>query len=160
MSHEIEPKMKVKHFHIRVNKDHIQHDEDTLNVFMETVKVHRTAQQLVTTTQANFWSILVFFSEASMDGTHLSKSSNKQPAFDPASLNDEERNRYEALRMWRTDEAAKDGYPSYIVASNAQLGAIAQMNPSSKEELSSLKGFGERKVDRYGDDIIALLNSI
>jgi len=152
--------MKVKHFYIRVNIEHIEHDEDTLNGFMATVKVHHTAQQLVATAQTNFWSIMVFYSDSPLDNEHLSKAEDKQPSFDPSSLTAEERNRYEALRVWRADEAAKDNYPNYIVASNAQLGAIAKLDPTSTDELYSLKSFGDKKVAKYGAEIISVLNSI
>jgi len=152
--------MKLKHFYIRVSKEHLQHDEDTLNGFMASVKVHHTAQQLITSAQANFWSIMVFYSDDLADETHLTKATEKQPPFDSSTLTAEERNRYEALRVWRADEAAKDNYPNYIVASNAQLGAISKLNPTSVEDLNTLKGFGEKKVAKYGDEIIAVLNSI
>jgi len=152
--------MKVKHFYIRVSKEHLQHDEDTLNAFMATVKIHHTAQQLITTAQTIFWSIVVYYSDSSLNESHLSKATEKQPAFDASTLNTEERNRYEALRVWRSDEAAKDNHPNFVIASNALLGAISKLNPTSTDELYSLKGFGDRKVAKYGDEIIAVLNSI
>lgn len=152
--------MKVKHFYIRVSKEHLQQDEDTLNGFMATVRVIRTAQQLVTTGQTNFWSIVVYYSDSTSAKSDLSDATEKQPAFDPSTLSSEERIRYQALRIWRSDEASKDNFPHYFVASNAQLGAIAKMNPQSTEELRSLKGFGDRKITKYGDNIIALLNSV
>ena len=152
--------MKVKHFHIRLNKENLQQDEDRLNAFLPTVVVEKTVPQIINSGQTYYWSILVFYKDISTLETHLSSATEKQPPFDPSILTREERNRYEALRTWRAEEAAKDNFPNYIVASNAQLGAIAKLNPSTKEEVSNLKGFGEKKAAKYGDEIIAVLNSI
>lgn len=154
--------MKVKHFHIRLNKENLQLDEDKLNTFMQTVSVRKTATQVITPTsgQTSYWSIIVFYDDISTLETHYAPTTEKQQPFDPSILNNEERNRYEALRIWRADTAAKDSFPNYIVSSNAQLGAIAKLNPSAKEELNTLKGFGEKRTAKYGDEIIAVLNSI
>ncbi len=152
--------MKVKHFHVRLNKENLQQDEDKLNEFLQTIAVKKTASQLVTSGQTSYWSIIVFYEDISTLETHHNSATEKQLPFDPSTLTGEERNRYEALRIWRADEAAKDNFPNYIVASNAQLGAISKLNPSTKEELNNLKGFGEKKAAKYGDEIIAVLNSI
>jgi len=152
--------MKVKHFHIRLNKENLQQDEDKLNAFMQTVSVKKTATQVITSGQTSYWSIIVFYDDISTHETHHTPATEKKPPFDPSSLNGEERNRYEALRIWRADTAAKDNFPNYFIASNAQLGAIARLNPSANEELYTIKGFGEKKAAKYGDEIFAVLNSI
>jgi ATP-dependent DNA helicase RecQ len=64
------------------------------------------------------------------------------------------------LRIWRADIAGKENFPQYIIAHNSQLGAIAKLNPTTTDELLNMKGFNERKVAKYGDEIIAVLNSI
>ena len=152
--------MRVKHFHIRLNKENLQHDEDMLNEFMVTVAVKKTATQVITSGQTSYWSIIVFYDDISSLETHHTSGTEKQPPFDPSTLTGEERNRYEALRTWRLVEAAKGNFPNYIVATNANLGAIAKLNPSTKEDLNNLKGFGEKRVAKYGDEIISVLNSI
>jgi len=152
--------MKVKQFQIRLNTENLQNDEDKLNEFMQSVVVVKTATQVITSEKTSYWSIIVFYDDISVLETHHNSAVEKHPPFDPSTLTGEERNRYEALRNWRADEAKKDNFPVYIVASNSQLGAIAKLNPSTKEELSNLKGFGEKKAAKYGDVIIAVLNSI
>jgi superfamily II DNA helicase RecQ len=152
--------MKVKHFHIRLNKDNLHQDEEALNSFMQTVSVKKTATQLVSVGQANYWSILVFYLDTIPFEEHHENISEKQPSFDPSTLNVEERNRYDALRTWRADTATKENFPNFIVAHNSQLGAIAKLNPIATDELLKVKGLGKRRVARYGDEIIAVLNSI
>ncbi|MGC4233821.1 MAG: HRDC domain-containing protein [Niabella sp.] len=152
--------MKVKHFPIRLNEGNSQQDEGTLNSFMQSVSVKKTSAQHITSEPAGFWSVLVFYEELTNIEAQLPPSTEKNPPFDPSTLNGEERNRYEALRAWRANTAVKDNVPNYIVASNSQLGAIAKLNLLSKEALYDLKGFGEKKANKYGDEIIAVLHSI
>jgi superfamily II DNA helicase RecQ len=159
--------MKVKHFYIRLNKEHLQNDEDQMNAFMESVVVKKSATQFVSANNVNFWSILVYFTEIPLEVEQPTdenepldiKAVNKQPPFNPETLNEIERERYENLKVWRADAAFKEGVPVYVIAHNSQLGAIARLNPNHPDDLLQLKGFNERKVHRYGDDIIAVLNS-
>lgn len=152
--------MKVKHFHIRLNRENLQQDENKLNEFMQTVVVKKTATQVISLGETNYWSIILFYEDISVLETHHTSVTEKQLPFDVSILNFEEKERYEALRVWRSNTAAKDNFPNFIIASNAHLGAIAVLNPSAKEELIALKGFGEKKAAKYGDEIIAILNSI
>jgi superfamily II DNA helicase RecQ len=152
--------MKVKHCYIRLNDADLHKDEEDFNNFINGVSVKKTATQYIANGQLGFWSILVFFEEKITNNETQSVSSEKTISFDPSSLNLEERNRYEVLRKWRSDTAARENFANYIVASNAHLGAIARLNPNTKEELYSIKGFGEKKCDKYGEEIIAVLNSI
>jgi superfamily II DNA helicase RecQ len=152
--------MKVKHFHIRLNKENLHQDEEALNSFMQSVSVKKTATQLISAGQANYWSILVFFMDLQPLEEIHENTSEKQPTFDPINLNTEERTRYNALRTWRADTASKENFPQYIIAHNSQLGAIAKLNPTITDDLFGIKGLGERKIAKYGDEIIAVLNSV
>ena len=62
-----------------------------------------------------------------------------------------------ALRAWRTQRARTDGMPPYVIAHDATLRAIADANPRSLAALNRVKGMGPQRVDRYGDEILAVL---
>ncbi|MGH9068714.1 MAG: HRDC domain-containing protein, partial [Acidimicrobiales bacterium] len=63
----------------------------------------------------------------------------------------------EALRAWRRDQASRDGVPAYVVMSDAHLLGIAGRGPSSMAELARCKGMGPVRLERYGDDILAVI---
>jgi DNA helicase-2/ATP-dependent DNA helicase PcrA len=65
-----------------------------------------------------------------------------------------------ALRAWRTGRANADGVPPYIVLSDAHLRGIALTRPQSAAELAACDGIGPTKLDRYGDDILAMLDQV
>ncbi|MEU7298399.1 ATP-dependent DNA helicase UvrD2 [Streptomyces exfoliatus] len=63
---------------------------------------------------------------------------------------------YERLRDWRSDQARQLGQPAYCVFTDKTLMAIAERVPSTGGELSSISGVGARKLDRFGDEVLAI----
>ncbi|GAC1596283.1 MAG: hypothetical protein NVS3B21_19970 [Acidimicrobiales bacterium] len=65
---------------------------------------------------------------------------------------------WEALRRWRVEVSARDGVPAFVVMSNKHLKAIGVRRPGSLEELRQCPGMGPTKLERYGDEILAVLD--
>ena len=63
----------------------------------------------------------------------------------------------ERLRSWRRDRSREDGVPAYVVLHDATLRDLAVARPASLHELAAVKGFGPAKIERYGNDVIALV---
>ncbi|MEX2460077.1 MAG: HRDC domain-containing protein [Paenibacillaceae bacterium] len=63
---------------------------------------------------------------------------------------------YNLLRLWRKEEASKDGRAAYIVASNRILDMISAFLPHTLEELKQIPGLGESRTRTYGDAILAI----
>jgi ATP-dependent DNA helicase RecQ len=61
------------------------------------------------------------------------------------------------LQDWRRERALRDAVPAYVVAPNAALVEIARRQPKSPGELVEIKGFGPTRVEKYGDEIFAVL---
>jgi ATP-dependent DNA helicase RecQ len=76
-----------------------------------------------------------------------------------ADLNEGEQQIFAALRLWRKDKAAEINHPEYLVFHNATLISLAKAKPRTVAELSKIKGVGEQKIIRYGDDLMAILNA-
>ncbi|MEM9610305.1 MAG: HRDC domain-containing protein [Actinomycetota bacterium] len=66
----------------------------------------------------------------------------------------------DTLKAWRLERARSDGVPAYVVLSDAHLDGIARAMPASLEELARCKGIGPTKLERYGDDLLALLEDV
>jgi DNA helicase-2/ATP-dependent DNA helicase PcrA len=62
-----------------------------------------------------------------------------------------------ALRAWRTARARADATAPYIVFHDSTIEAIAERRPRSIAELRRVPGVGPTKLDRYGEEIIALV---
>ncbi|HEX2119033.1 MAG TPA: ATP-dependent DNA helicase UvrD2 [Acidimicrobiales bacterium] len=64
---------------------------------------------------------------------------------------------FDALRAWRTGIARRDKVPPYVVMSDAHLKGIAERKPSTLRELAACPGIGPLKLERYGEDILAVI---
>ena len=62
-----------------------------------------------------------------------------------------------ALRDWRLDRSRRDGVPAYVVFDNKTLEAMAEIHPRDRNELASVPGIGPKKLDLYGDEVLAIL---
>jgi DNA helicase-2/ATP-dependent DNA helicase PcrA len=65
----------------------------------------------------------------------------------------------EQLRAWRRKRAEADGVPAYVVFNDRTLAALSERRPRSRGELLGIEGIGPSKLDRYGDELLALLTT-
>jgi DNA helicase-2/ATP-dependent DNA helicase PcrA len=63
---------------------------------------------------------------------------------------------YARLLAWRTERAAEQKVPAYVVFTDATLTAIAETRPADELELLRIAGIGKVKVDRYGEDVVRI----
>ena len=66
---------------------------------------------------------------------------------------------FEALRSWRTLRAREQAVPPYVVADDKTLRAIADARPRTLLALEEVKGIGPAKLDRYGAQILAVIEA-
>lgn len=64
---------------------------------------------------------------------------------------------FEALKRWRKDRSARDGVPAYVVFHDATLAVIAERAPRSPDALLAVPGVGPAKLERYGEDVLRLI---
>ena len=63
------------------------------------------------------------------------------------------------LKQWRKSRADADGVPAYIVAHDSTLEVLASRPPTSLQALRATKGFGPKKAEAYGEDILAIVKA-
>jgi DNA helicase-2/ATP-dependent DNA helicase PcrA len=64
----------------------------------------------------------------------------------------------DALKAWRRQRAQADSVPAYIVLSDTHLAGIATQAPQTLDDLARCPGIGPTKLERYGDEIIAVVS--
>lgn len=65
----------------------------------------------------------------------------------------------EALTEWRSRQAEVQKVPAFVVFGDATLIAIAEACPTDRAALARISGVGARKLDRYGDALLALTSA-
>lgn len=64
---------------------------------------------------------------------------------------------FERLKAWRLERARDDEVPAYVVFTDATLELIAEHKPSDERALRAINGVGPSKIERYADDVLALV---
>ena len=66
---------------------------------------------------------------------------------------------FHKLKLWRKSKAIKENIKPYIIFSDSSLISIVNRLPKSIEELLQVRGVGEKKAEKYGDEILKLLSN-
>lgn len=64
------------------------------------------------------------------------------------------------LRTWRRGCAEAERVPAYCIFTDATLMAIAESRPRNARELIKVPGIGATKIDRYGADVLEVVNDL
>nr|WP_218861252.1 DNA helicase RecQ [Nocardioides panzhihuensis] len=86
-----------------------------------------------------------------------SSSGERKPKVAAADLSPEAAEVFERLRAWRGEVAKEQGVPAYVVFHDATLREIATRLPASRDELGTISGIGEAKLEKYADGVLAAL---
>ncbi|HEY3941539.1 MAG TPA: ATP-dependent DNA helicase UvrD2 [Acidimicrobiales bacterium] len=65
-----------------------------------------------------------------------------------------------ALRAWRGATAKGAGVPAYVVLNDAELAGVAARDPVTLADLARCRGMGPVRLERWGDDILAVLDGV
>ena len=64
---------------------------------------------------------------------------------------------FEELRALRRQIADREGVPAYVIFHDATLREMAEVRPAGDDELLEISGVGEKKLEKYGAEFLALL---
>jgi len=80
-----------------------------------------------------------------------------QPADYPEPVADFDPELREYLRQWRSTIAKQENVAAFVVMHDTSLADICRKRPASLAEIRGVSGFGERKTERYGQQILNAL---
>ncbi|HLW14304.1 MAG TPA: HRDC domain-containing protein [Flavobacteriaceae bacterium] len=146
--------MKAEVFKIRMTPEYQQTDLDNLSAFLSSKKIKRMQSAFVEA-EPNYWSILTFY-EAKSNGSPSAKFSVSSEE----ELSESDIIVLDFLKAWRRDKAEQLNIPPFMICHNTELMSIAKARPKTTEELIQIKGFGEQKTARFGEDIIVMINAM
>ncbi|MCF6129672.1 HRDC domain-containing protein [Flavobacterium sp. AS60] len=146
--------MNIKVFNIRLSKEHCQQDQTRMNEFLDAVEVKLSSTNFVTTGTLDYWSAVVFFEPK------ISKNEKQVSKFSEEELSPIELKTFKALQSWRNDLAKKLDWSAFRICHNSHLVAVVKANPQTLSELENISGFGKKRTEKYGDDIMSVLNAL
>ena len=66
---------------------------------------------------------------------------------------------FEALRRWRGATAREQGVPAYVILHDKTLRELASVRPGTHGQLAGISGMGSAKIERYGEELMALIRT-
>lgn len=88
----------------------------------------------------------------------ISKRTKREARRD-TKITDAHRDLWEALRKLRLSLAEAQGVPAYVIFHDATLMEMAERRPQTREQLATISGVGDRKLEAYGNDFLQLLQT-
>ncbi|MBN2172837.1 MAG: helix-turn-helix domain-containing protein [Bacteroidales bacterium] len=64
---------------------------------------------------------------------------------------------FERIRAWRKTKASEENLPIYRIISQQAVMGISNFLPGNSHQLLHVKGFGQKKLDQYGDEILKIV---
>lgn len=141
--------MQVKIFSVGTSQ---QGEEEALNKFLRTHRVLQVGESWSEVAQAWQYSVR-YIGEEKPETPRTSKTDYREL------LSEEEFERFSRLRTVRKLLAEEDKVPVYVVFTNAELAQLAALSSLDEASMRSVKGIGEKRLERYGVRLIEGFNS-
>jgi superfamily II DNA helicase RecQ len=145
--------MQVSVFSIRIDPAFLELDQQKLNAFLETVAFKKSSTQFLESESA-YWSVIVHYEKEEQKKSERLK----RKSYEDLLPNDKQV--YGYLNQWRTEKSEQLNQKKFMICHNSVLIDLALYKPSNLEELQQIKGFGKQKADKFGEDILAILNAV
>ena len=145
--------MNIQVFTIRIASEHLESDQKKLNDFLQQVTFVKSSTQFVASEEIHYWSVLLHYELPKVE-------QEKKISIQVADLTPGAQYVFECLRQWRTEKAEALNVPKFVVCHNSALINIAFHHPKNVEGLRRIKGFGDKKTAKYGEEIISVLNAV
>lgn len=145
--------MQIKIFTVPITDNGCALDE--LNKFLRSQKVLECIQQLVSNQNGASWCFCVKYIEGSIANVELTRQKKRDYKNE---LDEGIFAVFSSLREIRKVIAAEDKIPAYAICTDEELATMAKLPKINKSNLLTVKGFGEKKMEKFGVRIIEQWN--
>lgn len=128
-----------------------------MNRFLASNRVLEVEQKFYKNENGACWNFCVRYLSGNSVG--FLPQSNKQKVDYKELLNENEFAIFSKLRECRKIIASADAVPAYAVFTDEELACIARLPVLETAKLIAVKGIGDKKVEKYGNQLIELFKS-
>ena len=132
-------------------------DEETLNAFLKTVRLVHVHREIVCQDARHYWAVAVEYLSGTGVASHKAVESVKKKIDYKEILSSEDFVVFSRLREWRKTTAIREAIQLYAVFMNEQIVAMVKNRVTSKAALLEIDGVGAARVNKYGDEVLAIL---
>jgi superfamily II DNA helicase RecQ len=128
---------------------------EELNRFLKAHKVLEVENQLVSNEKGASWCFCVKFIEK---GESVLITSSKKGKDYKNELDEATFKIFYKLREIRKNIAQEEAIPAFAICTDEELAGIAKLPQLTTTSLLTVKGFGAKKLEKYGERILQQLN--
>ena len=137
--------MQLKFFTIPINS--AEDFEKEINAFMSTHKVVEIEKHLTQSAGQSYWCIYIGY----IGKVKSIYNNATRPKIDYKKLlSEQEFIKFEQLRVVRKEISKEDAVSAFVVATDAEFIEIVKLPKLTFSTLKKVKGFGEKKAEKYG----------
>lgn len=142
--------MQIKLFTIPINN--VEDYNEEINVFLRTHKVVEMEKHLIQTGTTYSWCFYISYINTT-ENIGIDNKNTKRVDYMKI-LDKETFAKFSKLREIRKKIAIENAVSAYIVFTDAELAQIAKMQDLSLKKLKTIKGVGDKKAEKYGNQLI------
>ncbi len=139
--------MAIKIITLPFNEEKEMFLEEAIDNFCLNKKIIKLKEEFFVQSGKAYWTIFVEYE------TILPKIKEE------TNLSEAEKILFEKLRVWRREKAEENGIPVYLISTNEQLKEIIRKRPKTFEEIKRINGFGKKKIEKYGKELIEIITN-
>ena len=118
---------------------------DEMNRFLRGNKILEVQNELISNENGACWCFCVRYFERTASATVVAKKKvDYKQILDEATFQ-----KFSKLREIRKKIAANEGVPAFAIFTDVELVGLAKLETISKKTMLSVKGIGDKKVERY-----------
>ena len=123
------------------------------------VKVNRKAEEFLESGERLIIKLAREKSEKELRGSdgRAGKKGKKSKTGAASALSQKDARLFDALRRLRKEIAAREKVPPYIVFSDKTLALMSSVRPWNEDEMLTLSGVGEYKLEKYGEQFLEVI---
>ena len=117
---------------------------EDMNMFLRTKKVLEVSEHVVSSERGAHWCFCIKYLDDATAVGERQKVDYRQ-VLDEATFQ-----RFSRMRELRKQLALEEAVPPFAIFSDAELAALAKVEPLTIAAMLGVKGVGEKKVEKYG----------
>ena len=135
--------MQIKLFTIPIGDSGVALNE--MNAFLRAHKILEVENHIVSNEKGAYWTFCVRYIE-----NNLSPASETKLKTDyKETLDDATFKKFSKLREIRKKAAVEEGVPAFAIFTDEELAGLAKLEDLTTTTMLSIKGVGDKKVERY-----------
>ncbi len=148
--------MRIRVFTLKFNPALERFDDEELQEFIKDKELLSAREHFFVTQETPYLAVFLSYHPG---GDMPEKAGKKRERKWQEALPEGQLPLFNSLRDWRAKRAKQEGVPAYLICTNIQFAEMIALQPAAPADLEEIQGFGEKKLEKYGQEIFTFLRN-